>query len=65
MPRIRSGHNLAALKVESSSYEEITQKERQFRQEVGEDFGFDLSKINSHYEHRRYLRQQKMVLRYG
>lgn len=27
--------------------------------------GFDLSKIKSHYENRRYLRQSKMVLRYG
>jgi hypothetical protein len=27
--------------------------------------GFDLSKINSHYIHRRALRREKMVLRYG
>lgn len=27
--------------------------------------GFDLSKINSHYMHRRRLRREKMVLRYG
>ena len=27
--------------------------------------GFDLSKINTHYIHRRRLRREKMVLRYG
>jgi len=27
--------------------------------------GFDLSKINTHYIHRRRLRKEKMVLRYG
>jgi len=27
--------------------------------------GFDLSRINSHYQHRRRLRRDKMVLRYG
>lgn len=27
--------------------------------------GFDLSHINTHYEHRRRLRRDKMVLRYG
>lgn len=32
---------------------------------MGPQFGYDLSKINSHYEHRRRLRRDKMVLRYG
>jgi len=27
--------------------------------------GFDLSMINTHYAHRRKLRKEKMVLRYG
>jgi hypothetical protein len=27
--------------------------------------GFDLTKINTHYIHRRRLRKEKMVLRYG
>src|SRR3569833_3587706 len=27
--------------------------------------GFDLKKIGTHYEHRRKLRREKMVLRYG
>jgi hypothetical protein len=34
----------------------MSYKETKFRQEVGPNFGFDLKKINSHYEHRRYLR---------
>ena len=29
------------------------------------DLGFDLKKIKSHYESRRALRAEKMVLRYG
>lgn len=32
---------------------------------MGPQEGFDLSKISSHYEHRRRLRREKMVLRYG
>jgi hypothetical protein len=43
----------------------MKKKELKFKQEVGPDFGFDLNKIRSHYEHRRLLRQSKMVLRYG
>ena len=40
-------------------------KEEEFRQLLGPRLGFDLSKINSHYRHRRQLRASKMVLRYG
>lgn len=40
-------------------------KEHNFRKDVGPDLGFDLSKIKSHYINRRFIRQQKMVLRYG
>jgi len=32
---------------------------------MGPQHGYDLSKISSHYEHRRRLRREKMVLRYG
>jgi len=32
---------------------------------MGPDKGFDLSMINTHYAHRRKLRKEKMVLRYG
>jgi len=27
--------------------------------------GFDLSKVDTHYAHRRRLRKEKMVLKYG
>ena len=37
----------------------------QFKQALDPVQGFDLSKINSHYQHRRRLRREKMVLRYG
>jgi len=54
MPRVRSGHNLAALVVEQTNNEaEMLKKEQIFRNEVGPDFGFDLSKIKSHYINRR------------
>jgi len=37
----------------------------QFKQALAPEKGFDLSKINTHYMHRRRLRKEKMVLRYG
>jgi len=40
-------------------------KEMQFKQALDPVQGFDLSKINSHYMHRRRLRRERMVLRYG
>jgi len=43
----------------------MQRKEHNFRKDVGPDLGFDLSKIKSHYINRRFIRQQKMVLRYG
>ena len=57
MPRVRSGHNLAALLVEqTNNEEEMQKKEQNFRREVGPDLGFDLSKIKSHYINRRFIR---------
>ena len=63
--RVRSGSNLAALVVETKSGQDIKVKEEKFKAEVGPQQGFDLSQINTHYEHRRRLRKEKMVLRYG
>ncbi len=40
-------------------------KEEKFKADIGPMQGYDLSKINTHYEHRRRLRRDKMVLRYG
>lgn len=33
--------------------------------EIGANKGYDLSKISTHYNHRRMLRREKMVFRYG
>lgn len=62
--RVRSGSNLAALEVESKGAD-IKIKEEKFKADIGPQQGFDLSQINTHYEHRRRLRREKMVLRYG
>jgi hypothetical protein len=40
-------------------------KEQQFKQALAPEQGFDLSQVNSHYQSRRNLRREKMVLRYG
>lgn len=57
MPRVRSGSNLAALITEQQATSaEMQAKEKKFRQEVGAESGFDLSKIKSHYENRRFIR---------
>lgn len=62
---MRSGSNLAAVVVEQKQGVDLKQKEEQFKQEVGPLEGFDLKQISSHYEHRRKMRREKMVLRYG
>lgn len=46
MPRVRSGHNLAALVVEqANSAQDMQKKEQNFRRDVGPDLGFDLNQI--------------------
>jgi len=65
LPKVRSASNLAALTVEQKQGQDIKLKEEQFKAEIGPQQGFDLSKISTHYEHRRRLRREKMVLRYG
>jgi len=40
-------------------------KEEKFKASINPREGYDLSKISSHYEHRRRLRREKMVLCYG
>ncbi len=64
MHRIRSGSNLAAVIVESRDGN-IKQKEEQLSKQIGPHDGFDLKQIGVHYQHRRRLRREKMVLRYG
>lgn len=57
MQKIRSASNLAALVLEESKNDvEVQIKQLKFREQIGPDFGFDLSKIHTHYEHRRSLR---------
>jgi len=64
VPRVRSGSNMAAI-VEEQKKGDLKQKEEQFKAQIGPMQGFDLTKISSHYEHRRRLRREKMVFRYG
>mmetsp|Transcript_88 Transcript_88/g.170 ORF Transcript_88/g.170 Transcript_88/m.170 type:complete len:393 (-) Transcript_88:1601-2779(-) len=64
LPKVRSGLNISAVYVEQSTGQ-LQVKEQQFKQQLAPEKGFDLSKINSHYMHRRRLRREKMVLRYG
>jgi hypothetical protein len=65
LPKVRSGSNLAALVVEQKQGVDLKYKEEKFKADINPRAGFDLSKIGSHYEHRRRLRREKMVLRYG
>jgi len=64
LPKVRSGLNLSANFLEAQDGK-IDQKEHNFKQSMGPEKGFDLSMINTHYAHRRKLRKEKMVLRYG
>ena len=41
------------------------QSEKALQKAVGPEFGFDLSQIGRHYEHRRQLRKAHSVLRSG
>jgi hypothetical protein len=51
--------------VEQSNGSDLRLKEDKFKAEIGPSQGYDHSKISSHYEHRRRLRREKMVLCYG
>ena len=61
IPRVRSLTSLSAV----SSPAEAKQKDEEITKQLGPEFGFDLKKINLHYEHRRKLRNERPVLRYG
>lgn len=64
LPKVRSGLNIANIYTEAKEGP-IQQKEQQFVQSLQAEQGFDLSQVNTHYQHRRALRREKMVLRYG
>ena len=50
---------------EKSNRDEIFRLNEQLRIDIGPQFGFDTRKIHLHYEHRRVLRHNKDVLKYG
>ncbi len=56
---------MAAMLIEQKQGQDLKIKEEKFKADIGPMQGFDLRKINTHYEHRRKLRREKMVLRYG
>ena len=56
--KVRRSDKLNALTAEQKNPEK-------FKQEIGAEKGYDLSKISTHYNHRRMLRREKMVFRYG
>lgn len=63
--KVRSSSLLAAVNVEQTKGSDLRLKEDKFKAEIGPSQGYDLSKISTHYEHRRRLRREKMVLCYG
>ena len=68
MTKVSSRINLSQLAMEDSQMSgltRITQQESNFKEKLDPSLGYDLSQINSHYQHRRLLRSSKMVLRYG
>ena len=44
---------------------QIEYLEKAFRKEVGPEFGYDLSEIHKHYNHRRKLRSELKLLTSG
>jgi len=61
MIRVRSSSSISAMQ----SSREAKKKEEEVVKQIGPEYGFDLKKINLHYEHRRKLRRERKVLRYG
>lgn len=50
---------------ERGNLDEVVNGDNQIAREVGPEYGFDLKKIRLHYEHRRKLRHDNLVLREG
>ena len=63
--RVNIATQEAQIMDQTGQTNQITVKEEQFKNALQPNLGYDLSQIKSHYKHRRYLRQQMMVLRYG
>jgi len=64
MVKVRSSNNLAAAVIEQTK-DDPARLEIKFKEGIGAQQGYDLSKISTHYNHRRMLRREKMVFRYG
>ena len=63
--RVSSSNNLLAGVSPDNFKKTESVIEKEFKQGIGASEGFDLAKISSHYNHRRMLRREKMVFRYG
>ena len=64
LPKVRSGVNIGVNYVEAQEGQ-LHVKEQKFKEGLAPEQGFDLSKVSTHYVHRRRLRKEKMALRYG
>jgi len=61
IPRLESAASLSLI----PDMKKLLQKEKKFHKELGPEYGFDLKMIGHHYRHRRAMRLEKEVLRYG
>mmetsp|Transcript_22796 Transcript_22796/g.22534 ORF Transcript_22796/g.22534 Transcript_22796/m.22534 type:complete len:1013 (+) Transcript_22796:2043-5081(+) len=61
IPRVASAASLSI----SPDIKELKEKEEKYQKEIGPEYGFDLQKIKNHYIHRRSMRHEKDVLKYG
>ena len=61
VPQIESAASLSVL----SNISDVIRKQNEYIQQMGPEMGFDLTRIKAHYHHRRSLRHEKAVLRYG
>jgi hypothetical protein len=62
-PRIKSVASLSAISIKD--IKNIKEKQASVIKEVGPEFGFDLTKIKFHYNHRRKMRINHEALRNG
>lgn len=53
IPRVGSTTSLAII----PEVKELIERERKFAKDIGPEYGFDLTKIRMHYNHRRELRR--------
>lgn len=61
IPRIASATSLSMV----PDLNELKMKQERYQKELGPEYGFDLQKIRHHYIHRRSMRHEKDVLKFG